>query len=49
VKLPSKEKTREVVGLVLVVWGVALFCLAALDWIGYRRFFVELLLGGSGP
>jgi hypothetical protein len=47
--LRSKQMTRDVISLIMGIWGVALFCLAMLDWIGYQRFFVELLFGARAP
>jgi hypothetical protein len=47
--VPNQETTRNTIGLVLIVWGAALFCFAALDWAGYERFFLELFYGTVGP
>ena len=41
--MTPRERIVTTVGLIAGVWGVALLCLATLDWLYYQRFLGSLL------
>jgi len=41
--MTTRERIVTAVGLIAGILGVALLCLAALDWLDYQRFLGSLL------
>ncbi len=40
---PRRALALDLVSAAAVLAGVALLCLAALDWVAYQRFFLSLV------